>query len=127
MASIEPLLKLVGRVALSAIFLWAVIGKIMNPAATVAQIQSAEMPMPGLTYALALASLIAGGAMLLLGWKTRMGAAILIVYLAIATYYFHYNLADRMQMIMALKNAGLAGGLLYVIASGPGKLSLDRG
>ncbi|MBI4829803.1 MAG: DoxX family protein [Nitrospinae bacterium] len=127
MASIEPLLKLAGRLALSAIFIWAAFGKIMNPSATVAQIQSAGMPMPGLMYALALASLIAGGAMLLLGWRTRAGAAILVLYLAIATYYFHYNLADRMQMVMALKNAGLAGGLLYVIASGPGKLSLDRG
>lgn len=127
MASIEPSLKLVGRAALSAIFIWAAFGKIMNPSATVAQIQSAGMPMPGLTYALAVASLIAGGAMLLLGWRTRAGAAILVLYLAIATYYFHYNLADRMQMVMALKNAGLAGGLLYVIACGPGKLSLDRG
>lgn len=127
MGSMDNIFKLVGRLAISAIFLMSVSGKVMNPSGTIGKIQSAGMPFPGLMYAMAVAVLAVCGVMLVIGWKTRYAAIGLIVFLALATYYFHHNISDRLQMIMALKNLGLAGGLFYVMASGPGRFSLDKG
>jgi len=62
----------------------------------------------------------------LLGYKTRLGAAALIIFLIPATLIFHTNLADPIQQIMFLKNLGLLGSLLLVLQHGPGRISLDR-
>jgi putative oxidoreductase len=53
------------------------------------------------------------------------------VFLVLATYYFHafWNLEGQqaqMQQIQFMKNLALMGAMLFVIANGPGKMSLDE-
>jgi len=55
---------------------------------------------------------------------------LLLVFLVLATYFFHnfWKLTGKEQqeqMIEFLKNLGLMGAMLLVIANGPGPLSLD--
>ena len=74
--------------------------------------------------------LLVGGASVALGFHARIGAALLLVFLVLATYYFHdfWNLTgqdQQMQMIQALKNLGLIGTMLFLIANGPGAGSID--
>ena len=38
---------------------------------------------------------------------------------------FHANFADRAQVFHFLKNAAIAGGLLALYVTGPGRLSFD--
>ena len=38
---------------------------------------------------------------------------------------FHGDFGDQMQMIMFMKNLGLAGGLLILFSRGAGPISLD--
>ena len=77
--------------------------------------------------------LILGSLSIILGFKTRIGAGLLIVFLALATYYFHdfWTFAPdsndfEMQMIQFMKNLGLAGAMLMLIANGAGPGSLDN-
>ncbi len=70
--------------------------------------------------------LLAGSLSVLLGYKIRIGAKLLILFLIPATLLFHLNLADQMQQIQFLKNLGLMGGLLLLIQTGAGYWSLDR-
>ena len=73
---------------------------------------------------------LVGGLMLLLGWYTRLGCLILMLYLLPVTLIFHgfwnYVGADRaLQLTMFLKNLTIYGGLLLLGTYGPGRWSLD--
>ena len=119
---------LVGRVLLAAIFLLSGFSKIMDPAGT--QNYMAVMGMTwatGLLYAGAVIVEVSGGLSVLLGYRARVGAAALILFMIPTTLIFHTNFADQNQLIHFLKNLAMTGGLLYVAAHGPGPLSLDRG
>lgn len=122
----QDIIPLVARILLSAIYLVSGVNKILNPAGTQEYMAANGMFWTGLFLVLAIAIELAGGLSLLLGYKTRLGAIALIIFLIPATLIFHTNLADPIQQIMFLKNLGLLGGLLLVMQSGPGRISLDR-
>ena len=50
---------------------------------------------------------------------------LILIFLIPATLIFHTNLADRIQMIMFMKNVSMFGGCLLLLSAGPGRLSLD--
>jgi putative oxidoreductase len=80
----------------------------------------------------AIVFLIAGSLSVILGFKTRIGAGLLLVFLVLATYFFHdfWTLEDaqaqQAQMIQFMKNLALMGTMLFLMANGPGQMSLDQ-
>ena len=77
----------------------------------------------------AIAFLLVGSALVILGWKTRLGATLLLVFLGLATFYFHdfWNFrgeAMKAQQQQFSKNLAIGGGLLLLIAHGPGRLGV---
>jgi putative oxidoreductase len=114
-----------GRVLLSALFILSGIGKVSAPAATMAYIQSAGLPLPEVSYGMALAAELGCGTLLLVGFFTRPVAALLAVFTLATALVFHHNFADQNQLIHFLKNVSISGGLLYVAVFGAGRLSLD--
>lgn len=131
-ATLQGIVSVVGRVLLSGIFLLSAVGnKIPNYHEVVKVMDSVGIPSPQLMLAGAIAFLIVGSASLTLGLWARIGAALLLVFLVLATYYFHafWKLEGQeaqMQQIQFLKNLALMGAMLFVIANGPGKMSLDE-
>jgi putative oxidoreductase len=117
--------SLAGRVLLVAIFVVSVSGKITNPEGTRQYMAAMGMPMTGLFLVGAIIFEAAGTASLLLGYRTRLGALLLIIFMIPATLIFHTNFADQVQVIMFMKNLSMIGGLLMVVAFGPGGISLD--
>ena len=67
-----------------------------------------------------------GALSLLLGYQIRMGSTLLIIFLIPASILFHNFLADPSQLNSFLKNLGLIGGLLMMIYSGAGAVSLEE-
>jgi putative oxidoreductase len=122
----RDIIPLVARILLAAIYLVSGVNKILNPAGTQEYMAANGMFWTGLFLVAAIAIELAGGLSLLLGYKTRLGAIALIIFLIPATLIFHTNFADPIQQIMFLKNLGLLGGLLLIMQDGPGRLSLDR-
>ena len=121
-------LSLIGRILLAAIFLMSGINKIADPQGT--QQYMTAMGMTWLTdffYVGAIVLELAGGLSLLLGYRARIGAWLLVLFLIPTTVIFHANFADPNQMIHFLKNLSMVGGLLYVAAYGAGGLSMDAG
>jgi putative oxidoreductase len=78
----------------------------------------------------AIAFSILGSLSIVVGYKARIGAAMLLVFLVLATYFFHAfwkleGQAQQEQMINFMKNLSIAGAMLFIIANGSGPLSLD--
>ncbi|QPL39849.1 DoxX family protein [Erythrobacter sp. A30-3] len=108
---------LIGRILLGALFVFAGLGKVMNPAGTAAYME-AESPFPGsLALAVGVFEIVAG-LVLASGFMTRIASVALIVFTALATLFFHERVTDQAQAAMALKNLAVIGGLLMVFAYG---------
>lgn len=122
---------LIGRILLSAIFVVALIGKLADFPGTVERMDDVGMPAPNAMLVGAILMLLLGALSVILGLRVRIGVGVLIVFLLVATYFFHnpldYSGTDqRLQLIQLLKNMGLAGGLLILASVGPGSFALDR-
>lgn len=124
---------LVGRIFLAAIFFMSAVGnKIPKFNEVVGYMESAGVPMPKILLPGAIAFLILGSVSLVFGYRTRIGALLLSIFLVLATYYFHDFWSFQpdapefqQQMIQFMKNLGLLGAMLLLIVNGPGPMSLD--
>ena len=130
MNALQNPLALIGRLLLAYFFIPAGIGKIGGFAGTVGYIASKGLPLPEVGAVLAIIVEVGVGLMLLLGFKTRWAALILMVFTLAASVFFHNYWAlpeaqAAMQKLMFNKNLGVAGGLLAFAALGAGAFSLD--
>lgn len=128
---LQTVASILGRTMLAAIFLMSAVGnKIPNFSGVVAYMTGEGVPSPRLLLALAILFLLFGSVSVILGYHARFGATLLLVFLALATYYFHdfwtFTGPEKdAQMIQFMKNLSMAGAMLLLIANGPGRGSLD--
>ena len=120
-----------GRILLAIIFLVSGIGKIGGFAGTAGYMLSKGLPMTEVVLAITIVIEIGGALMLILGWKAKLGAAVLFLWMIPVTIMFHNFWAlppadQQIQMIMFMKNLGLMGGMLYIMAYGSGPMSLKK-
>jgi uncharacterized membrane protein YphA (DoxX/SURF4 family) len=120
----DDVLALVGRLFIAIIFLASAFGKITNFEGTLAFMESHGMPAAKLLCVSAITIEALGSVALILGFKTRWGAAGLAAFIVAATWVFHTAPDQRIQL---LKNLAILGGLLNMIAHGPGEISLEGG
>ena len=123
-------LALVARILLAALFVPAGISKIAGFAGTVGYIGSMGLPLPAVGAVLAILVEAGAGIALLVGFQTRFAALALAVFTVATAFIFHAywsSPAEQMMVnqIMFMKNLAIAGGLLSLVAFGPGALSLD--
>jgi putative oxidoreductase len=131
--TVQGILTVAARTMLALIFLMSALGNKIPNFSGVAQYMAGEgVPAPQVLLAGAIAFLIVGSASLIVGYQARVGAALLFVFLVLATYYFHdfWTFEDaaarQQQTIQFMKNLGLMGAMLFIIANGPGPWSLDE-
>lgn len=124
------ILVLLGRLCFSLVFILGSFGHFTSE-----YIQygvSAGVPMPQILVPLSGILALLGGLSILLGYKARYGAWLIILFLIPVTLMMHkfWGLADpsgaKMQMINFMKNVGLLGGAFLITYFGPGPLSIDR-
>jgi len=130
MQKIERFAPLLGRIFLAFIFLMSGLEKIGNWDQTAGYMASKEMPMIPLFLVGAIFLEVLGGLSVLLGWKARVGAAGLLVFLVPTTLIFHNfwaleGMEQQAQMINFLKNLAILGGLFLILGLGPGSLSIN--
>jgi len=122
---------LVGRVLLAFMFVYSGFGKIGGFERTAANIASKGLPLPEIGAAIAIAVELGGGLMLAVGWKARCAALAIAVFTLAAAVLFHnfWTMTDqamRTNQVMFMKNIAIIGGMLMVVAFGPGRYSADR-
>ena len=122
------IILLLGRIFFSAIFILSSLGHFLK--GTIAYAASMGVPYPGLLVPASGVLALLGGLSILLGFKARWGAWLLVIFLVPVTLTIHrfWGLADPMmaglQKIMFLKNLSMLGGALLIAYFGSGPLSI---
>jgi putative oxidoreductase len=122
---IASAVSLLGRLLISAILLISGIQKVRTPAWIINYIASVGLPFAPLGLVIGIAVELVGGPALLLGYQTRLVAAVLVAYCVATAAFFHRDFRDLNQLMNFFKNIAIAGGLLEIIAFGAGSFSLD--
>ena len=122
----KTFLPLLGRLLMSSLFIWDGIAQLSNPAGTAQYFASVHVPLPDIAVWPSAAVHLIGGFALLAGFYTRWAAALLALVCLGTALGVHLPAGDPGNMLHFYKNLVMSGGLLYVIAFGPGRLSLDR-
>jgi len=120
-----PAVQFSGRVLLSAIFLISGLSKPPPQPTPSATSSPPELPFAKIGLAIAVFVEIVGGLALVVGYRTRVAAAVLAAFTVATALAFHNDLADQNQFFHFFKNIAMAGGLLQVVAFGAPRLSLD--
>jgi putative oxidoreductase len=129
----DAVFPLISRLLISAIFIQGAFGKIMGWSGQASYMQSHQLPAQLIPAMLGMALLIELGGVLclLVGWKARVAAFVMFLYLGMVSVLLHnfwalHGANAGGAQTQFLKNVGIMGGLLMIAASGPGKWSLDR-
>lgn len=130
MAGVNDAMLAVGRIALAVIFVMSGAMKFMDLGATAGAVASKGLPAPMVLAALAAATELGGGLLIVVGWQTRWAALALSVFTLVTAYVFHdfwhmEGAARENNMIHALKNLSIFGGFLMLAAAGAGRYSVD--
>lgn len=105
---------IIGRILIALIFILSGAGKLMDIGGAETMIVAAGLPS-GLAIPAGLFELLAG-LCLAAGFMVRLVAVLLAVFVALTVLFFHAQLGDPMQRVMALKNFAIIGGLALAFA-----------
>ncbi|MBL7796879.1 MAG: DoxX family protein [Saprospiraceae bacterium] len=123
---------LIGRILLSAIFFFEAIDSALYFDKT-----KDSMTHHGLTWNQdmllygAILFLLLGGTMVLLGYRSSLGAILLLMYWIPVTFIVHdfWSYPEdqiRLQKILFMKDMAIIGGLLMLLGKGSGRYSVKR-
>jgi putative oxidoreductase len=138
MDNLKTYLAPLARLLMSSLFIWAGVGKLMDPGATAKYFASVNVPIPEVAVWVVLIVELVAGIALLVGFKARWAGAVLAIFCLITAFGVHLVgamaiqvhdnetfFAHLAQMQHFYKNLVMAGGLLYVVVFGAGGLSVD--
>ena len=122
-------LLLFGRILFSLIFLFSGFAHFLGK--TIAYGASVGIPMASFLVPLSGVIAIIGALCIILGFKAKLGAVLILIFLIPITFKMHqfWNIADPMmmqlQMSLFMKNISMMGGALIIAYFGAGPLSID--
>ena len=117
-------LDLVGRIFISALFLISAFNKIFNLDESIGWMEG--FGIPGFLIFPAIAVEIILPVLVIVGYQARIAAGVLAVFCLVTAFLFHFDFADQSQLVSFLKNIGLAGGFLFIVANGTKDWAVDK-
>ena len=119
------ILEVLGRIFISFLFLVEAVRKFLNP--DMSMMYMSDYGVPEILFYPSVAFEIIVPLLLIAGYKTRIVASLLALFVLTVTLIFHTHdiLEDGMQLVIFLKNISIIGGLLIVIANKPQICSVD--
>tara|TARA_B100001027_G_C16026235_1_gene223400 strand:- start:7 stop:393 length:387 start_codon:yes stop_codon:yes gene_type:complete len=113
-----------GRVLISCLFLFSAYSKLFSLEETIGWMEGYGIPgfllYPTIVLEIILPLFV------IVGYHAKSSAGILAIFCLITAFIFHFDFSDQIQKILFLKNIGLAGGFLFVVANGTKDWSLDK-
>ncbi|MGN6232763.1 MAG: DoxX family protein [Trinickia sp.] len=127
----DSVIILVARLALSVLFLWSGVMKLLGYGAFVGYLQAKGVPFVPIAAPIATAIEVIGGIFLVIGFLIRPLGLVMAVYTVATAVLGHdfwnvTNAALQHDMVIHFwKNVGLAGGFLLLMVTGAGGASVD--
>jgi putative oxidoreductase len=124
------ILVLLGRILFSLIFLLTIPGHFSSP--LIGYADSQGVPLPSLFVPLAGIVAFVGALSIIFGYKARLGAWLIIIFLVPVTFSIHafWRITDpvarQTDMVMFMKNIALIGAALLIAYFGAGPWSVDE-
>ncbi|XZF16559.1 DoxX family protein [Chitinophagaceae bacterium MMS25-I14] len=121
---------LAGRILFSFIFLVSAAGHFSGT--TISYAAAAGVPAASFMVPLSGIIELLGGLSILLGYKAKWGAWLIVLFLVPVTFYMHAfwkitdPMAKQMDMAAFMKNVSMLGAALMISYLGSGPLSLDN-
>ena len=118
------LIDLFGRLLISALFLMSAYNKIFSLDGTMGWMEGFGIPGFFLYPTIALEIILP--LFIIIGYQARLSAGLLAIFCLATAFIFHFNFENQLETISFLKNIGLAGGFLFIVANGPRDWSIDK-
>lgn len=128
-------IPLIGRILFSLIFISSgIMGHMINLQQTSAYAASSGLPMPTVLVLVSGIIALLGGLSILLGYKAKLGALLIVIFLIPVTFTMHnfWTITDpaqqmmkTIQMSLFMKNIALIGAALMIAYFGSGPVSID--
>jgi len=118
------LIDFIARLLISVLFLISAYNKIFSIDGTMSWMEG--FGIPGLLLYPTIALEIILPLFIIIGYQARIAAGLLAIFCIATAFIFHYDFVDQMQTIAFLKNLGLAGGFLFIVANGTKDWAVDR-
>ena len=119
------IVEVFGRIFISALFLIEAVRKFFNP--DMSMMYMSDHGVPEFLFYPSIAFEIIIPLLLIVGYKTRIAASLLAVFVLTVTLIFHSHhiIDDGMQLTIFLKNLAIIGGLLLIISNKSQICSVD--
>ena len=119
------IVEVFGRIFISALFLIEAVRKFFNP--DISMMYMSDHGVPEFLFYPSIAFEIIIPLLLIAGYKTRITASLLAVFVLTVTLIFHSHhiIDDGMQLTIFLKNLAIIGGLLLIISNKSQICSVD--
>tara|TARA_B100001939_G_C16897117_1_gene598165 strand:+ start:314 stop:700 length:387 start_codon:yes stop_codon:yes gene_type:complete len=118
------LLDLIGRILISALFLISAFNKVFNLDGSMGWMEGFGVPgfliFPAIVIEIILPILV------IVGYQARIAAGVLAIFCLLTAFIFHFDFSDQSQLVSFLKNVGLAGGFLFIVANGTKGWAVDK-
>ena len=117
-------LDLIGRIFISALFLISAFNKVFNLEGSISWMEG--FGVPGFFIYPAIVIEIILPVLVIVGYKARLAAGVLAIFCLMTAFLFHFDFSNQTQLVSFLKNIGLAGGFLFIVANGTKDWAVDR-
>ena len=119
------IIEVFGRIFISALFIIEAVKKFFNP--DISMMYMSDHGVPEFLFYPSLAFEFIFPLLLIAGYKTRIVASLLALFVLTVTLIFHSHhiIEDGMQLTIFLKNFAIIGGLLIIISNKPQICSID--
>jgi putative oxidoreductase len=121
----KDIFLLLGRICIGGMFLWAAYEKVRYWNTTVSYMKAKKIPQLNMVLPVYVAVQILGGLSIFLGWYTQVGTLLLLVAAVPAVLKLHafWELTGpeaKVEQVIFMKEVGLIGALLILLAVGGG-------
>ena len=115
---------LIGRIFISALFLISAYNKILNLEGSMGWMEGYGVPRFFIYPAIAIEIILP--ILIIVGYRAKLAAGMLAIFCLITAFLFHFDFSNQSQFISFLKNIGLAGGFLFIVANGTKNWAVDK-